>query len=498
MATCRGALSVLGTRNLTLGILAMFLVSFLLIGAWALGPRFQRQPDDLIDAPEDGDAQIVLVARSSKGGLDRVADAGISSWEPGRNLGSSRFLEIRTDGAKSALFRFDLSDLGAGVTLKRATLRLHVLGELQGWVQLSACAVARSWAEDHVTWGYASDGAPWDLPGAALIGADRAAETPISLEVEPGESQAMMDISAHVERWLLDPASNFGLLLTAVSQDAFEMRFASSEHGKPAYRPALEIVLAPSNSLPLDPTAAASPRSPASRPTATRGSALNRQDTVVTPSPPTHSLSSTPTPSALPSIPPVSLVNPEPVTSTSSVEIVSSDDTYLAAWAPDASFGDAMELALRSDGSKVALLRFNLDSIPNGLTVQDARLALHVIGGGDGEIVVAAYGIAREWDSRQCSWALARIGEPWAEPGCNGPIVDRSQNPAAQAPWSGATGLMELDVTALAQRWAKLPSMNLGVLIEASGAPGIRYSLASAEYWEDPLRPKLILSLKGR
>jgi|GEM_PF-3169483 hypothetical protein len=162
---------------------------------------------------------IGLLASGQLQGVELLADA--DTWVHGapsytsQNYGGGEFLKVRAHGPRIALIHFDTESLPAGAELG-ATLSLHVSRVVvPGVVQVRP--VLEPFREDAVTF----ETRP--MLGPDVIGILNLAPTDSGQRVE-------VDVSALVASWIADPASNFGLALTADGSTA-DIHFGSRNAG---------------------------------------------------------------------------------------------------------------------------------------------------------------------------------------------------------------------------------------------------------------------------
>ena len=140
-----------------------------------------------------------------------------------------------------------------------------------------------------------------------------------------------------------------------------------------------------------------------------------------------------------------------------------------------------------------ALLQFALSSIPGDATVTRATLQLYAAGWGGADITLGAYAVRRDVTICQANWNQARVGNPWAQPGCNDTVTDRRELPESTVKTAGIGQWYSLDLTALVQAWLNGSVANNGVLLRADYSNATFY-LASAEAATTNLRPRLIVT----
>lgn len=93
------------------------------------------------------------------------------------------------------------------------------------------------------------------------------------------------------------------------------------------------------------------------------------------------------------------------------------------------------------------------------------------------------------WQEKTATWLT-----PWTLAG-----GDFAATPAASMPITklNAGKWVELDVTALVQKWVGAPATNLGALVKLSNETSFtKYRLASREYWDKAMVPVLEVTYK--
>lgn len=172
-----------------------------------------------------------------------------------------------------ALLRFDLPLLPPGAQIDAATLQLHVnSSRVDSPLTISAYQLLRPWNEKTATWNEADTGQPWQDGGARWAGADRAdtAADTVVLTEAIRNAPLQWDLTAAVQGWVADPASNHGVLLLP-EDGARQIWVRSSEYADISTRPQLSVqfhLQPPPATLTPTPTATASP-SPTPSPTPT-------------------------------------------------------------------------------------------------------------------------------------------------------------------------------------------------------------------------------------
>ncbi|MBM3189489.1 MAG: DNRLRE domain-containing protein, partial [Chloroflexi bacterium] len=206
-----------------------------------------------------------------------------------------------------------------------------------------------------------------------------------------------------------------------------------------------------------------------------------------TPSP-TFTPTRTPTPS--PTHTPTNTSTPTPTGTPIPGAMNAAEDTTLLASAPAAAQGAERTLTLSGDGQSRALVRFDWSQFPAGAAVVGARLRLRSLDPSGSALTLRAYGLRRPWEELLATWGGPSLGAGWAVPGADDPVADRDATASASATVSGGTGFVYLDITALADAWARGLRPNEGLLLIAQGDAATRYRYSSRE-GDDP--PALLI-----
>ncbi len=181
-------------------------------------------------------------------------------------------------------------------------------------------------------------------------------------------------------------------------------------------------------------------------------------------------------------------------TSTASATLILAPvaDAYINLWNPDANFGSSTILAVRP-GIVSSLLRFDLSALPAGATITRAELSVFTTGRTNEQaLTTVTYRLLRAWDETQVTANVAQAGQPWAAPLASS-IADRDATVLSSITLP-ASGWATLDVTAAAQVWATAGAgSNFGLLLQASSANPVQYSLASREGWPADQNPRLTI-----
>lgn len=143
------------------------------------------------------------------------------------------------------------------------------------------------------------------------------------------------------------------------------------------------------------------------------------------------------------------------------------------------------------------LLRFELPSLPADVLITEALLHVYAYGWDGVDLILDVYRVLRDVQIEEATWNQASAGNPWLEPGCNDPVVDRPVRAEDSFTTDGVTKWYAVDLTDLVQDWVSGAQANNGVLVRpASPLSTAIFRFASAEYRDASLRPKLKLTYK--
>jgi len=184
---------------------------------------------------------MTLTLQQGTHGSAVVMDTVINAWAPDANLASAPLLELRPEGIKAALLRFDLGFIPPDSHVEAAMLRLHVLALEEPPLDLSAHGLLQPWDERQATWRGPLLGSEWALPGCSGAGADYVPFPVASVELtQPGWAE--LDITALLADWVAHPELNQGLVLRVAGGTGALCRVASADNEAPELRPELRVI----------------------------------------------------------------------------------------------------------------------------------------------------------------------------------------------------------------------------------------------------------------
>ncbi|OQB25718.1 MAG: Disaggregatase related repeat protein [Chloroflexi bacterium ADurb.Bin180] len=472
-------------------------------------------------------------------GYEGTTDTYIYQYAPTANYDGSDQLRVGSKQIFATLLRFDLAQIPADSSVVAAWIDLFASGWGGSAATISAYRVLRGVTHSDATWNLAASASPWGLPGANSVGTDRGGQPESSFDATTVLRWYTFDVTSLAQQWVEGSLANNGVLLRgAVPTSAAVFYFASANHGNAALRPRLVIAYIPGSGSAPEPTPPAMPTAtppPTATPTVTTrptasptATSTNTPASTLTPLPaatptmtvppatatptatstatavPSPTNTATPAPTASPTVAPTATATPgtpgQPVTvilQQGANGYAGASDTYIYQYLPTSNYSSADLLQVTGKRTHASLLKFDLSTIPPGALVESASLELYAAGWGGNDITLSVYRIQREMEPSEATWNLARAGNPWASPGCNGVPEDRSEPPEATFTTSSIYRWYSINLTALAQEWVGGATTNNGVLLRAplSSVSGTFY-FASAQHSSANLRPRLVLTYR--
>jgi hypothetical protein len=441
--------------------------------------------------------------------------------------------------ANVALLKFDLSTVPAGATITSATLHLALINSdgLAGTTYtVAAQKVLRGNPVIAAATGYTSDGTtPWTANTCCYNSVPLAqgdigpAEDAPAIDQTPGFKT--WTITKMVQQWQQNPATNFGVLLNADTsqlQDHFRW-FASMANTTATLRPYLSITYsaaaqAPSVSLTAPAagsvvsgsvavTANASGNAVAGVQFLLNGAPLGGEDPTspysftwdtTTVADGSYTLAATARDAAGNKATSVGV----PVTVKNGVLVLTPTDTSLNLNTTNYSTDPLLRTYTwpTSKPANVAILKFDLSSVPAGTTVQQATLNVALVQSdgvadtytvaaqkitGHNPVIATANGYTADgvtnWSPSTCCYN----GIPLAEADISIPYDRQTLGTTA--------GFNVWTLTNMVQEWVNSPSTNFGVLLNADASKAQdRYRFfASTKYADVTLRPFLRVKLGG-
>jgi len=176
-------------------------------------------------------------------------------------------------------------------------------------------------------------------------------------------------------------------------------------------------------------------------------------------------------------------------------EYTGTSDTFLDFWRQSDNYGSANRVDVHSDGTQVALLRFDLSRVPTDVTVLRADLQLFAVDQtSDGSTTASVYRVLRHWERDEANWTDATTEETWFFPGCGGLGTDRAVIPDGTETLGGINYRYSFEVTASVVTWLLDQETNYGLLLLSSGGDDVGYSFASSGHQVPAYRPALVIT----
>ena len=176
-----------------------------------------------------------------------TADATLQQHVSATNAGADPIVRMDTDypnesgSVANAVLRFDVRAIPAGSAVKSVKLTVNVTNRTSGQ-GFTLYALKRAWTEGQTTWARASSGAAWSSGGAR--GASDRDSAPLGTLLPTATGKYTLALNAAgvavVQRWVNDPATNFGFVLDA-AKNPDGLEFDSSEASTAANRPRLSV-----------------------------------------------------------------------------------------------------------------------------------------------------------------------------------------------------------------------------------------------------------------
>ena len=415
--------------------------------------------------------------------FDPIDDTYLDQWAPNVSWFDDRALSLRQGDIRAPLLRFDLSSVPRGAVVDRAVVSLGVMGRTnEGYLNVAAYKVYRPWSGSQSTWAEALEGTPWAVAGCNDPLRDRSSVSVADIWLTESNVWYHLDITPLVQDWADDPATNYGLILKSSGSTSVQYDFYSSDHPNVAMKPRLLV-----SWHEVTPTLV----TPSITPTPVTPSATATETTYYTPTPtgttgPTLTPTKSPIPSATAQPTPISVVLREGDGYSGMV------DTYVDAWAENANFEESIKTVARQGSLRVPLMRFDLTSIPDFVSVKAATLHLYATGRTNpGVINVSLAKINRPWHPSQVTWNQATASEAWFQAGVRDIDSDRSAEVYASGVVDNERYWTHWDLTTLVQDWVSDPEHNYGLAVLADGNVSVQYDFTTSGWPSVDYRPYL-------
>ncbi len=166
--------------------------------------------------------------------LPAIADTYLAKGQPNTNFGNDGYLYIGGNDILRSVLKFDVSSIAPNPVVS-AKLYVYYDAFSGGGTAhaLRAYDVTTPWAEGTATWN-----TPWSVPGGDYV---EPAAASVDIANDTG-TWKVLDVTALVQRWVTDPATNNGVMLRARNVTSYTVfRFPSSENWNPAEAPKLVV-----------------------------------------------------------------------------------------------------------------------------------------------------------------------------------------------------------------------------------------------------------------
>jgi hypothetical protein len=173
---------------------------------------------------------------------------------------------------------------------------------------------------------------------------------------------------------------------------------------------------------------------------------------------------------------------------TQTVQLPASADTYLNQSSPSSNYGSATSLSADGDdpggtgNDKRVLIKFDLSQIPSGATIQSARLKFNVVNASAN--TYNTHYLKRNWTENGASWNTYNGTSGWGSAGASSSTYDRGGTDLAPFR-AGSTGAVSVSMNssgvAKVQEWVNGTTPNYGLMIwNSSNTDGIGLSSREA------------------
>jgi hypothetical protein len=148
-------------------------------------------------------------------------------------------------------------------------------------------------------------------------------------------------------------------------------------------------------------------------------------------------------------------------------------DSWMNAWAPTATHGYEVEIAVRTGGIYKSVLKPELPAGLAGSKVKSAQLRLYVKSRSNaGTGTLRAFLLKRNWDEGTVNW-----NTPWASPGAAA-STDAASTLSGSAALATLFSWVTIDVTSAVQAWAD-GATNYGLLLDYTSGTSTEYRLGA-------------------
>lgn len=196
------------------------------------------------DTPAGGIQELVL--RQGVDGYTGFEDNHIDYWAPTVNYHLEPKLRVGAPRQQSVLMKIDVTSLPPGTIIEEAVLTLYQVECPPHNINADVYEVLKSWVVSQATWRKANATQNWTVAGCAGPGTDRAAELTDRQQLFPAccqgeEYPTNFDITPLVQKWVNNPASNYGIVIEGSGGVSAYYKFASADSRSVSNRPKLTI-----------------------------------------------------------------------------------------------------------------------------------------------------------------------------------------------------------------------------------------------------------------
>ncbi len=438
-------------------------------------------------------------------------DTYLNGVSPAQNNSNAINLAVRValaENTMASLVQFNVTDIPSNAVVTSAALELYTYNRSNtSYVWVETYKMLAPWNVSQANWNYAYSGQSWEEPGAAGAN-DRAQRYSDRKAVEVLNAWYRFNVLNMVQDWVRTPAQNYGVMVWATGETYTQYDFVSSDNAQYASQHPKLIVSywVPSGTQPTPTRTSSAPAATATRTPTGVAATSTRTPTGVaatsTRTPTGAAATATPTRTATSGAAnPTATATPAGagantlILQQGAAGYTGASDAFLNGWSPDTNAGATAYLAIRSDDWMATLLRFDLSSLP--ANAQITRATLNVYGNYHSNaygLNISSYRLRRAWNPTQATWNKATSTVNWGVAGANDTAADRDAASSTTQWFLNTPAWYSFDVTDMARAWAAAPAENYGVALKgALGGAGTEFRVASAEYFDVTLRPKLVL-----
>ena len=183
-------------------------------------------------------------------GYSGTDDTKIRGDFPTTLRGTAKRLEVDGNPDMAALLRWNISQIPVGAEIQSASISVNILDTSSDLFHLYE--LRQPWNEGTASYNEFDTARPWQTAG--VQGTNDRGSTVLGTLTGATAGRATIELNtagvAMVQRWVNDPASNFGLIIQNYANDATnDLSFTSSEGSNSQLRPKLTIHYTPASTL---------------------------------------------------------------------------------------------------------------------------------------------------------------------------------------------------------------------------------------------------------